>query len=422
MADLSQIPPTACATTVDTTQVVSIPLLCHEIDTARMNLTSYSEIKAREDQLRVNYALAADSPDRLDQANPVHGLIQWNDKIHKAVERAWSTIDNSSYTQDRSAILAKAALFKHIHSNDIDERLIERLGTFQTLVPEQFQDRIAIAGGSVLDVLLNCGYHDYDIFFFGNHDPNQTLKEYLEYLQTTKHFYIDYGTRGRNVITINNELQIILRHYKSPSEIVTGFDVDCCGVVYAFGQIYLTERALHAISTRTNVVDVDRVSSSYEWRLAKYAEQRGFRIVVPNLNKDQVNWYKVLQNFVGNRSPTQSEHLTKLLYLELYVDKKGFLPQIFKQSDYQDKWCKSLLRCHHGSIIMFDEEKHPAQLAGYFTAKWQYLLELPAVYAGNTIIPIKPEFLTVNPGRQCTSSFQPIDKTWPEWFGDILNE
>jgi hypothetical protein len=73
-------------------------------------------------------------------------------------------------------------------------------------------------------------------------------------------------------------VQIILRIYKSPAEILMGFDVDCCCIGYDGKQVYCLPRARRAINTRMNLVDVERQSTTYEVRLFKYAK-RGFRVV-----------------------------------------------------------------------------------------------------------------------------------------------
>jgi hypothetical protein len=73
-------------------------------------------------------------------------------------------------------------------------------------------------------------------------------------------------------------IQIILRIYKSPAEVLMGFDLDCCCIGYDGSQVWALPRARRAIRTRTNLIDVDRQSTTYEVRLFKYAK-RGFRIV-----------------------------------------------------------------------------------------------------------------------------------------------
>jgi hypothetical protein len=78
-------------------------------------------------------------------------------------------------------------------------------------------------------------------------------------------------------------IQVILRLYKSPAEILMGFDIDCCCIAYDGINLWALPRCRRALNTRMNLVDVDRQSTTYEIRLAKYAK-RGFRVGVPGLD------------------------------------------------------------------------------------------------------------------------------------------
>ena len=98
--------------------------------------------------------------------------------------------------------------------------------------------------------------------------------------------------RTKNAITIASHypirhVQIVLRLYKSVSEILTGFDVDCSCFAYDGKQVYGTPRALAAFKTQTNIIDLSRRSPSYESRLSKYAH-RGFEVFCPELDRSRV--------------------------------------------------------------------------------------------------------------------------------------
>ena len=88
--------------------------------------------------------------------------------------------------------------------------------------------------------------------------------------------------RTKNAMTIassypTRHVQIVLRLYKSISEILTGFDIDCSTFAYNGKQVFGTPRGIAAFMTQTNTIDLTRRSPSYETRLAKYA-RRGFEI------------------------------------------------------------------------------------------------------------------------------------------------
>lgn len=74
--------------------------------------------------------------------------------------------------------------------------------------------------------------------------------------------------------------QVILRVYKTYSEVLHGFDVDSCCMGFDGKNLLFTERAVCALRSRVNRVNFSRMSPSYEYRLAKYAK-RGIPIKVP---------------------------------------------------------------------------------------------------------------------------------------------
>jgi hypothetical protein len=158
---------------------------------------------------------------------------------------------------------------------------------------------VVIAGGSLISLLNGDRVVDNDLFVYGGNDTcggggtgtgvgdestvyfDNKLREILE---NNSHSI----TRSVNAVTINSGIptQIILRAYKTMSEIIHGFDIDCSGICYniAENEIYVTPRAWFALTTRTNVVNLSLASPTYEYRLAKY-RHRGFSIYVPGLDK-----------------------------------------------------------------------------------------------------------------------------------------
>jgi hypothetical protein len=78
--------------------------------------------------------------------------------------------------------------------------------------------------------------------------------------------------------------------YKGITEVLHGFDVDCCGIAYdpATDSLWATRRAAYAIKHRINYINPERASPSYYWRLSKY-NMRGFQIGIPVLNDKYVD-------------------------------------------------------------------------------------------------------------------------------------
>ena len=83
-------------------------------------------------------------------------------------------------------------------------------------------------------------------------------------------------------------IQIVLRLYSSPAEILMGFDVDSCSCGFDGKQVYMTPRCHQALIRQMNTVDMTRRSPTYELRLAKYAD-RGFEVEVPMLQREKID-------------------------------------------------------------------------------------------------------------------------------------
>lgn len=205
-------------------------------------------------------------------------------------------------------------------------------------------DNVFVAGGSVLAALLPlpgehgkskipaiwCNnlisdnqtrrnyYHklayknsDIDIFLYGLNEEqaNEKLKEIFFSIQEALpcppicfRYPIAWNStqifRSKHAVSIVSQfpyrhIQIVLRLYKSPAEILMvsvfwyrqqekGFDVDVCGLGFDGQKVWMTPRAHYALTHQANTVDMERRSPTYEMRLAKYS-QRGFAVQVPSL-------------------------------------------------------------------------------------------------------------------------------------------
>ena len=98
-------------------------------------------------------------------------------------------------------------------------------------------------------------------------------------------------TRTTNALTFKNHLgeyQLILRLYRTPSEILHGFDVDSCCLGWDGKTLWMTQRALYSICNGYNTVNFGRLSPSYEYRLAKYGA-RGMAVKVPRFTRERIN-------------------------------------------------------------------------------------------------------------------------------------
>ncbi|KAJ4358642.1 uncharacterized protein N0V89_003226 [Didymosphaeria variabile] len=156
---------------------------------------------------------------------------------------------------------------------------------------------------------------DVDLFIYGLNEE-EAVKKIIEIEQRIKDSILTETTtiRTKNAITIASQyptrhIQIVLRIYKSISEILTGFDVDCSCAAYDGKQVWAAPRALTAYMTQANTVDLTRRSPSYESRLSKYSH-RGFEVYWPLLERSRVDPTIFERNF------TRTVGLARLLVLE----------------------------------------------------------------------------------------------------------
>src|SRR5437016_5422873 len=128
------------------------------------------------------------------------------------------------------------------------------------------------------------------------------------------------------------EYQIILRLYNSPSEIIHGFDIDCCSVGYDGKDIWMTQRCLFSLMNGYNSVNFNRMSPSYHYRLAKYGS-RGMAVKVPDFERNKIKMEELI-SFIDTNDRKDINGVLHgidvLLYLEyIWIQSKHKLRSIF---------------------------------------------------------------------------------------------
>ncbi|KAJ2988752.1 hypothetical protein NUW58_g3814 [Xylaria curta] len=196
-------------------------------------------------------------------------------------------------------------------------------------------DNVVAAGSSVVNCLLPvpseykkskralrqyyhekfCPASDVDLFLYGLNEE-QAVQKIKDIETRIRDAILSEVTvvRTKNAITICSQyptrhVQIVLRVYKSVSEILTGFDIDCSGAAYDGNQVYTTPRALASYITQINPIDLSRRSPSYENRLSKYSH-RNFEVYWPELDRSRVD------PTIYERSFQRTLGLARLLVLE----------------------------------------------------------------------------------------------------------
>mgnify|MGYP006908214950 CR=1 FL=1 len=262
---------------------------------------------------------------------------------------------------------------------------------------------------------IRCG----DFFFHikGTQDVKERLREIDRRMTELQRRSRMKTIRTSNAVTFiqgKEEYQLILRLYRTPSEILHGFDVDSCCFGWDGQRLWMTQRALYAICNEVNTVNFDRLSPSYERRLAKYGT-RGVAVKVPNFNRKQVDreelekkfqelavskkeWHKVRREWVATevnwatdfkklRDPRENplRGLDTLIYLDFQAEKRTYRTGTIKgieslaadASDYSGNLFKSQPGTPIESILMHlidtrrDYPEAAAKYLPYLEGTWE---------------------------------------------------
>lgn len=207
-------------------------------------------------------------------------------------------------------------------------------------------NNVLIAGGAILSLISKVpeknkisdesiqewyrsdgNFGDIDIFLYGLSEREATKKIFEIYESIKKVIPKDIlCVRGPRAITFvmgnpYRHIQIILRNFKTMSEVLLSFDIDSCAFGYDGNNVWCSNRSHYAITHCVNTVNINKKSSSYEYRLSKYGK-RGYAVSVPNFTEENLNEQIYL------KQPHQLKGLAKLLVLEKLDDNVKF--QIYR--------------------------------------------------------------------------------------------
>ena len=155
---------------------------------------------------------------------------------------------------------------------------------------------LVLAGGSVVYALKDMeSPKDYDLFIVAPTPEdaariaNAACMAIVEFYEARNEEFV-YIFKSERVITFSfpdspeKQIQIILRGYESPAQIINGFDIDACCVGFTPSTgIFMCTRASRALRNGWNLVDPVCRSPSYEIRLKKYYEKYNLGVYVPGL-------------------------------------------------------------------------------------------------------------------------------------------
>ncbi|KAL2199938.1 hypothetical protein P885DRAFT_30278 [Corynascus similis CBS 632.67] len=306
----------------------------------------------REYEAHLRGAFAQDLDNELLKDPYVNVLPLFTDDTHNIKVRARNLKTESKEEQSKYIMPLPPTMRRPDGSPAVVQSLQEFQRNFNVFCESSLSEldwsNVVAAGSSVVNTLLPVPeehartkrslreyFHekfspasDVDLFLYGLTEEQAIEK--IKAIETSVRDAILTDTtvvRTKHAITICNQyptrhIQIVLRIYKSVSEILTGFDIDCSGAAYDGKQVYCTPRALQSYMTQINHIDLSRRSPSYENRLSKYSH-RGFEVYFPDLDRSRID------PTIFERSFQRTLGLARLLVLER-------LPTQQARDSYQD--------------------------------------------------------------------------------------
>lgn len=274
-----------------------------KIKTLNLNFDSYVVALSKEDYMRDNMYKKGFENHPMN-TDPYYNLIKFTDipseiydmnrKMIQSLRKKTGLLFNP--TQNKN--------YYNTHDKTGNKINWSNIITFPP-VDDKYKKYVFVAGGEVFGKLTNNKSSDIDIFIHSCtldvmkdiiYNMCKTIPKISEIIRTAN--AITIKTRPRYNVVI--EYQIILRLYKSPSEIIHGFDVDCCSIGFDGTNIWMTQRAKFALTNGYNTVNFNRLSPSYEYRLSKYGT-RGMGILIPNFKMSKVDTYKLKKTDLNTR-------------------------------------------------------------------------------------------------------------------------
>ena len=255
--------------------------------------------------------------DNLDYRNNMYcGNLKYMKDEYNLVtitEEIWNDIKVST-SNDTNLLFNKSSLCKQ-DWNDV----LDSLDKYNEIL--DVSEYLFLAGGAVYSALFGTKTGDSDFFFVGDLSAEESTNIIKEVsMNNLGH----NNTRTKHSYTINKEedIQFILRSYKTKAEVLHGFDLWSCSVGYDGTNILAAPWFIYAITEGYNVFNRNSLSPSYESRLLKYTN-RGMKIKVEGFKRNNVNKHAILEMSYGDiiRNKMRLLHDNFLLSLPFDVNR-----------------------------------------------------------------------------------------------------
>ena len=236
-----------------------------------------------------------------------------------------------------------------------------------------------------------------------------------------------------------------MKYYRTVSEVLHGFDVDCLCVGWDGKNIWMTERGKYAMSRGYNTVDLGFASTSYERRLMKYGVM-GIGIYVSDIENYNIlerpgyYWANIeglsliiYLNRIGrvNTTPDYGEstelHIDMYSYSTRFTHAMSELEKVLNKEEIEDFMRLRELPVDFNILYKEYDIEGPISIIGsYFHVNDRSVIDLltisERVYmvmqdVDGITIPRQPEIIIPVEGEQVTNVSFPVVYNDPEdWY------
>jgi hypothetical protein len=247
--------------------------------------------------------------------------------------------------------------FKPIDKVNSTERVIELFKTETKNIFNKFPNCV-VAGGKIFGYATDqqkekqYAHSDFDIFVLANNQNEvlNTIRDfYNEVVQTFEHVNV---LKTKYTITMYNsfvEFQIIRKCYKSVTDVLTDFDIDCCCIGILNSQLFTLPRFHRSLLYKGNLINPNKFSNLYIERLVKYVD-RGMCVFVPGLNTSDPNFNskcsllqraKNVQKYEGRCFPSQQHGYHFDIVKKYFRHHSRIVGEVYEHSEQKRAWTKS---------------------------------------------------------------------------------
>ena len=228
----------------------------------------------------------------------LHKKIHNTPLIIKEDDETWNFILESIPDRDRFAFNIPHATDRYQsysrskHQLSGARFLIENDKDFKSIISDLIricEGHLFLCGGAILSILKKSNVNDYDMFFVC--DTQEQADHYLriclefidKYLRDNKIRQFSFIT-NLHVITVgvnHFKIQFIKRLYKSPGQILEGFDLHGCRYGFGLNGFFTTPGGAFAYLSTSFPIDTNQITTSHSSRIEKYINMKHFTVLLP---------------------------------------------------------------------------------------------------------------------------------------------